>query len=165
MKYRCHICGNEHDGLPDVGADRPDPFWIIPEDERSRRISLTSDTCQIDGSQFYVRGLIRLPIRDSDERFGIGVWVSHQEDNFRAYVQQPDSPTIGPFFGWLSNNISFYAEETLNLKAMAHFRSGGLRPRLELEPTDYPLAIDQRNGITLEKAWEIVHFYHSELVD
>jgi hypothetical protein len=32
-----HICGNEHDGLPDVGADRPDPFWMIPEDERDRR--------------------------------------------------------------------------------------------------------------------------------
>jgi hypothetical protein len=48
---------------------------------------------------------------------------------------------------------------------MAHFRSGGLRPQIELEPTDHPFAIDQRNGITLEKAWEIAHFYNTDLVD
>jgi hypothetical protein len=93
------------------------------------------------------------------------VWVSQKSENFDAYLENFDSDQIGPFFGWLSNNISFYAEETLNLKTMAHFRSGGLRPRLELEPTDHPLAIDQRNGITLEKACEIVHFYNSDLAE
>ena len=30
---------------------------------------------------------------------------------------------------------------------------------IELEPTAHPLAVDQREGITLEKAWAIVHFY------
>jgi hypothetical protein len=42
---------------------------------------------------------------------------------------------------------------------MAHFRGDGLRPRIELEPADHPLAVDQRDGITLAKAWEVVHFY------
>jgi hypothetical protein len=157
MTYRCHICSKEHDGVPDLGADRPDPFWMIPEDERSRRISLTSDTCQIDGSQFYVRGLIRLPVRDTGESFGIGVWVSHREENFRAYVQHPDSSTLGPFFGWLATRIHFYSQDTLGLKTMAHYQGGRLRPLIEVEPTDHPLAVDQREGITLDRVCEIIH--------
>lgn len=66
---------------------------------------------------------------------------------------------IGPFFGWLCTAISYYEKETLMLKTRAHFRSGGRRPTVELEPTDHELAIDQRNGINLDKAWEIVHHY------
>ena len=34
-----------------------------------------------------------------------------------------------------------------------------LRPAIRVEPTDHPLAVDQRNGITLDKAWDIVHRY------
>jgi hypothetical protein len=42
---------------------------------------------------------------------------------------------------------------------MAHFLGNGKRPYIEIEPTDHPLALDQRNGISLDKAWEIVHFH------
>jgi hypothetical protein len=79
--------------------------------------------------------------------------------NFYTYLENLDSDTIGPFFGWLSNNMSYYPEDTLSLQTMVHFRSGGLRPSIGLEPTEHPLAIDRRNGITLAKAWEIMHFY------
>ena len=64
-----------------------------------------------------------------------------------------------PFFGWLCTRIDYYPEETLFLKTMAHFRKGNLRPAILVEPTDHPLAVDQRNGITLDKAWDIVHRY------
>ena len=130
---------------------------MIPKDERNRRVTLTSDTSQIDESQFYVRGLIRLPIRDTEESVDIGVWVSHQEENFRAYVQQPDSSTIGPFFGWLATRIHFYSEDTLGLKTMAHYQGGELRPLIEVEPTSHPLAVDQREGITLDRLCEVIH--------
>ena len=36
-----------------------------------------------------------------------------------------------------------------------HLRSGDLRPLIELEPTDYPLAVEQRNGITLDRIKQI----------
>jgi hypothetical protein len=42
---------------------------------------------------------------------------------------------------------------------MAHFRGGNLRPAIKFEHADHPFAIDQRKGITLPKAWEIVHHY------
>ncbi|HEX4157709.1 MAG TPA: DUF2199 domain-containing protein, partial [Rhizomicrobium sp.] len=59
-----------------------------------------------------------------------------------------------PKFGWLSNNLSLYPE-TLSLKTNLHLRGGGIRPFIELEPTDHPLAIEQREGISIERVEEI----------
>ena len=160
MPYRCTICGHEHRELPHLGTDRPAQWWDIPEAERDRRIALTSDTCVIDDHDYLIRGVIEIPVEDYGEPFGFGVWVSQKPEHYFTYLEHFDSDTIGPFFGWLCTHIAYYAEETLLLKARAHFRSGGLRPFIELEPTDHPLAIDQRSGISLARAWEIVHFYH-----
>jgi Uncharacterized protein conserved in bacteria (DUF2199) len=54
----------------------------------------------------------------------------------------------------LSNWIKGYPEPVA-IKCNLHIRAGNLRPRIELEPTDYPLAIEQRNGITLDRVKEI----------
>jgi hypothetical protein len=35
----------------------------------------------------------------------------------------------------------------MNLKTHAHLRDNGIRPFIEREPTDHPLAIGQRNGV------------------
>jgi hypothetical protein len=163
MSIRCAVCGEPHDELPDVGSDRPDQWWEIPEDERERRIELTSDTCVIDDEHFFIRGVIQIPVHDHPQSFGFGVWVSQKRENFMTYLDHWESGEIGPFFGWLSTHIAFYPEETLLLKTRAHFRGGGLRPLIELEPTDHPLSVDQREGITLRKALEIVHFYSNDL--
>ncbi|MGW1264432.1 DUF2199 domain-containing protein [Streptomyces drozdowiczii] len=39
-----------------------------------------------------------------------------------------------------------YATTTLNLKTRVHTRPVGDRPFVELEPTDHPLAIEQRTA-------------------
>jgi hypothetical protein len=157
--YRCATCGQFHHDLPDIGAEKPDSWWGVPEAERGRRVQLTPDTCVIDDEDFFIRGVIDIPIRDYHRPFGFGVWVSQKRENFHTYLKNFDTDAIGPFFGWLCTRIAYYPETTLHLKTMAHFRSGGLRPRIEVEPTDHPLAVDQRAGITLARAWEIVHFY------
>jgi hypothetical protein len=59
-----------------------------------------------------------------------------------------------PKFGWLCNNISLYPP-TMGLKTNLHLRGGGPRPSIELEPTDHPLAIEQRHGISLKRVEEI----------
>jgi hypothetical protein len=63
----------------------------------------------------------------------------------------PDEP---PWFGSFANALSGYPD-TLLLKSLVHPRPGGLRPTIELEPTD-PLAVEQRDGITSERVIEIV---------
>jgi hypothetical protein len=139
--------------------DRPDQYWDVDESARSRRIKFTSDTCVIDGEQYFIRGVIEIPVHDYHDSFGFGVWVSQKEENFLRYVQEPQSKQVGPFFGWLCTRIDFYPETTLLLKTRAHFRPGGLRPTIEVLDTDHPLGRDQREGIDLAKAWEIVHHY------
>jgi len=159
MNYKCPVCGKEHDDLPDIGSDRPEHYWDIPESERSKRIKLTGDTCVINDELFFVRGVIDIPIHDYHESFGFGVWVSHKKENFEKYVANPDSEEVGPFFGWLSTEINYYSPSTQMLKTMAHYRSGNLRPSIVLEPSDHPLSQDQQNGISLDKALRIVHHY------
>jgi hypothetical protein len=43
----------------------------------------------------------------------------------------------------------------LNLKTHVHARPVGQRPFIELEPTDHPLAVEQRSGITMARVREI----------
>ena len=93
----------------------------------------------------------------SDPQEGIGVWVSQSEANFERYLE--DEENMDPTFGWLATRLGFYEENTLSLKTRVHFQGDNMRPVIELEPTDHPLAVDQREGITLEKAWKIVHRY------
>jgi hypothetical protein len=159
MTYRCGTCGKRHDGLPDVGSDRPLPWYEIPKDERESRAVATPDTCIIDNEHFFIRGVVEIPLVGKPDRFGFGVWVSQKRENFERYRNEPESTEIRPSFGWLCTRIAFYSRDTYLLKTKAHFRAGGLRPAIELEPTDHPLAVDQREGITLDKAWDIVHFY------
>ena len=158
MPFRCTTCDQEHDELPDIGADKPDQLLGVPEEEYAGRIRLTGDTCVID-DDYFIRGVLYVPIHGEADPFGFGVWVSQKRENFETYLANFDTPEIGPFFGWLCTNIAYYAERSLGLKARVHFRGNGQRPTIELHPSDHQLAIDQREGITLAKAWEIVHRY------
>jgi hypothetical protein len=47
-----------------------------------------------------------------------------------------------------------YSPSTLNLKTNVHTQPVGLRPLVELEPTDHPLAVEQRDGITVARVQE-----------
>jgi hypothetical protein len=159
MSFRCVTCGQEHGDLPDLGAQYPDMWYGMSEEERATRLKLTSDTCIFDDESYLIRGVLEIPLTDEPEVFGFGVWVSQKKENFEKYLANFESAEIGPFFGWLCTSIRYYEGGTLHLKTMAHFQGGTLRPKIVVEPTDHPLAVDQREGISLAKAWEIVHFY------
>jgi hypothetical protein len=160
VTYRCVQCEKEHEGLPDLGFDHPEPYLDVPEDQRAARTTFTPDRCTVrddDGAEHYfVRGVILIPLLQSDDQFGIGAWVSQSRANFERYAANEE---MAPTFGWLVNTMAHYQETTYLLKTRAHFRQGNQRPTIELEPTEHPLAVEQRTGITLERAWEIVHVY------
>ena len=159
MSFRCHTCDEVHDGLPHIGSEYPDPYFDVPDNEREGRVFVTSDLCSIDDDDFFIRGVIHVPVHGFGHDFGFGVWVSQKKENFQTYVDHFDSAEIGPFFGWLSTSLSCYPEDTFLLKTMAHFVGNDERPLIELDPTDHQLSIDQRNGISLQRAWELVHHY------
>lgn len=159
MSYICPCCGKAHEGLPDIAFERPIHAYHVPEHERAQRVRLTSDLCVVDEEYYFIRGLIEIPIRGQASTLGIGAWISQKPDNFRTYENNFDSADIGPFFGWLSNDFMFMGESALNLKTMAHFNDAALRPNIVLQPTEHPLSVAQKEGITLDQAWEFVHEY------
>ena len=157
MSYHCTICGQEHADLPHIGSAAPS-HWadVLAKDSSSL---LTADLCIIEGRDYFVHGVIEIPVHDYEYEFGWGVWVSHKKENFEIYRRHFDSPEIGPFFGWLCTKIDYYPKSTLDLKTMAHYRGGGLRPKILLEESDHPLYRQQRDGISLAEAWKMVHYY------
>lgn len=149
-------CGEVHTGIPAFGWEHPVSYLDVPAEERSRRCELTSDTCTIDGEHFFVRGCLDIPVR-GQESMSWGVWVSLSGVNFRKFLEVYDEPKrshLGPFFGWLNSYFPIYPD-TVNLKTQVHLRDGGLRPYVELEPTEHPLAIEQCTGITTSRVAEI----------
>jgi hypothetical protein len=158
-KYQCQHCGREHDGIPAFHADRPTPYWDVPEEKREADVFLTSDSCVIADRFFFIRGLLSIPILGTDDQFIWGVWVSLSEPNFFLWQENYEAQQrshLGPFFGWLCTCLPIYPD-TMHLKTMVHLRDNGVRPRIELEQTEHPLAMDQRQGIAVQRALEIVH--------
>ena len=159
MTFQCSICGRKHTDLPHIGSAAPIQWaksW-----EKDPDSLLTEDLCIIEGHDFFVRGVIEIPVRDYEHEFGWGVWVSHKQENFEIYREHFDAADIGPFFGWLATEIDYYSEPTLNLKTKAHYRGIGLRPQIVLEPSEHPLYLQQRDGISLGDAWKIIHHYEN----
>ncbi len=157
IRFHCATCGEEHEGIPSLIAPVPFSYSALSPEERETRGDLGSDECVIDETQFFVRGCLDIPVHGSPESFTWGVWVSLSEASFLQWIEYFDQARrahIGPFFGWLNTRLTPYPD-TLNLKTMVHLRDDGIRPRIELEPTDHPLAIEQRQGITLERLAEI----------
>jgi hypothetical protein len=151
LRFKCSQCDELHEGLPDLVFAAPVYYDQIPVPERAERARLTSELCVIDDRHFFVRAALPIPIRDAKATFSWGVWVSLSERSFARYVElQGSAPAAGgdPCFGWLSNQLPRYPD-TLSLKAHLHLQPDGRRGLLELEPTDHPLAVHQRDGIKL----------------
>jgi hypothetical protein len=159
MTFKCRTCGQVHDGLPDIGFQWPDHYFDVPEEEREQRIDGTEDTCSIENEYNFIRGVILIPLADSDEEFGLGVWVSQKRENFETYLENDDSNEIGPFFGWLSNEIPFFKPSTINLKTRAHFQGNNQRPLIELAPCEHPLYHAYSEGLTVHQVWGLVQDY------
>jgi hypothetical protein len=156
--FFCATCGKYHRGLPlEFGFDEPAIFFRIAEKERESRCELTSDLCVVDQKHFFIRGCLEIHLVDGNGPFIWGVWASLSQENFKRVAQfwkTEDRENEPPYFGWLSNSVPLYPE-SLHLKTHVHTRPFGQRPFIELEPTDHPLAVEQRQGITMARVLEI----------
>jgi hypothetical protein len=161
LQYTCSKCGERHEGLPGLAAAAPLFYYSIPEPERPNRCRLDTDTCVVDDEYFFVRGCLEVPILGESDPFVWGVWVSLSRTNFDTFIRLFEAEHRsheGPFFGWLSASLKGYPE-TENLKTMVHLRDHGQRPFIELEPTQHPLAVEQRSGITVGRVAGILSAY------
>lgn len=162
--FVCSCCGEKRDELPTHYGWKAPAYWsdAIAEHPDSE---LTSDQCVINGEHLFVKGLIEIPIIGGDT-FSWAVWVSLSPRSFVRMIDlwetsgREDEP---PYFGWLATELFLYDQPTLNLKTQVHTRPIGERPYVELEPTDHPLAVEQRSGITTNRVqWFAEQLMHPE---
>jgi hypothetical protein len=115
--------------------------------------------------EYYLRGVIELPILGLDEVFlwsaWARVWQEDYEDFADHYHDEGRETTTGPYKGRLGNNLMGYDPTTLNLRCSIKVQRVGVRPLFIVDEPEHPLALEQRNGITLQRAQQIASLlYH-----
>ena len=153
----CSKCGRSTESEVGFGSRMPTVLNGLTTREMKKRVVLTDDVCVLDEAHFFIYGCLEIPIVGEEDPFIWNVWVSLSADNFFKVIDLWDEPArvdLDPMFGWLSTELPIYPD-TINLKTNVHMRGVGLRPLIELEPTNHPLAIEQRNGITRSRVDDI----------
>lgn len=156
-EYTCSCCQDRHTG-PALSYGAPAPDLWHPDYAKDPDSFLADDLCTIKGQAFFIHGLIEIPVSDTGDTFSWDVWASLSATSFAHAVkhwEHPQREKEPPYFGWLSTELTLYGAPTLNLKTRVHTRPVGQRPWIELEPTDHPLAVEQRHGITRARVAEL----------
>jgi len=165
FEFTCSSCGEVHRGMPAFGNSAPLSYFVIPQEERNSRCKLTENDCVIDGDSYFIQGCIEIPVHGETEPFSWGVWVSLSETSYQQWLKcfrLNKRSNIKPFFGWLDAWLKPYPD-TMDLKTRVHLRDGGIRPFIELEPTDHPLAVEQREGISIQRVTELyIKMFHQD---
>lgn len=158
FRFECASCGATHEGIPSFGWDFPAQYLAIPDGERLRRVVLSDDACVIDDEWFFIRGSLEIPVHGYREPLNYGVWLSLSRDSFSRYSSTSDDVNRrsgASFFGWLCTAIPGYPDTQL-LKTSVHVRAWPTRPLVQLEATDHPLSIEQREGVNPWRVQQIV---------
>lgn len=139
----------------------PDQYACLSEVQREEMGKIDSDFCTItreEGTDYFIRAVLEVPIDGVEEPFLWGVWVSLSEKSFTRYVETYNSPIEGDgFFGWVCNSIPAYPYEG-SRAADVVVQLDGQRPKVLLhrgDPEDDPLVIDQVHGISVSRAQQI----------
>ena len=159
--FKCTCCGEIHEGSPSVAFRAPDQYASLSDEQKSTMGRLSSDLCTIshdEGTDYFIRAVLEVPIHGVEEPFLWGVWVSLSKESFDRYQETYDEPVEGDgFFGWLCNTLEAYSWKE-SRAADVYVQLGGQRPKVVLhrsDPDTDPLVIDQANGISVARAQQI----------
>lgn len=171
LRWKCGSCEEWHTG-PCLDFVYTSPCYWTAEHKKASRLAdllprwskkpprtfLDDDYCAIEDRDFFIRGLIHLPVIGAAETFRWGVWGSLSRENFetlRNMHADPKRIELPTMFSWLSSQIPEYPD-TLNLKMYAHIQELGQRPHFRLELTDHPLSQEYHKGIKPARVKEIM---------
>jgi len=159
-RWRCRSCDQDHQGIFDIAAGAP-WHWEgedSPEPNSALRLDgdfLSPDFCVIGGQDFFVRGLLFIPVIGLEDDFAFGCWSTLSRANFEKYVAHFDGIDLDePWTGWFSNEFKAFPG-TVNTPCWVMPQSSGERPEIWLDDEEHPLSIAQRNGITPEQLLDI----------
>jgi hypothetical protein len=158
VRWRCSVCGEEHEGLPRDWAFAAPRQWDGP---RSPDDWIDDDLCvwRDDAGElaYFIRGLLTIPVLDDVGGFRYGLWSSLSKASFDRVLELWDDPRRveePPYFGWLANSPPGYPD-TSGLAVDVITSDLALRPQIVLHDADHPLVREQRTGITLERVKQI----------
>jgi hypothetical protein len=129
----------------------------IAVEHLEQRVVITPDQCVVDGKDFYLRGRILVPVVGVEEPFVWGIWAEVSPKNFVrtnelwAVEGREKEP---PFPGWLNSQLPVFGD-TYNLAVSVRTEPVGRRQHFTVVDQDDPLAVEQRDGITMERVEEI----------
>ena len=86
LEFECRACGETHHGLPAWHFEAPIQVLALAPSERAGRVELTQDDCVIDEREFYLKGLLELPVHDVDERVVWGIWISVSPESYARFA-------------------------------------------------------------------------------
>ena len=159
QSFVCATCGQRHPGLPtDYGFRLPDEVHALSYVDSYLRSRSNADLCTLDEGRHFLRGVIPIPMVESDAEFGWGVWVEVSRESHDTYVQafEADLSTHHRVVGRLANNIPGYGG-TLGLEVEIQFQNEGARPSLYFPASSlHALAHEQRNGISHKRHHDIL---------
>jgi hypothetical protein len=157
VKFECRVCG-EHHILPiKYSVKAPMAVIAIPQEEWDARLVITPEQCVIDNKDFYLRGRILVPVVGIETPFVWGVWAEVSPKSFLRTHEMWNTPgreNEPAFPGWLNTELPLFGD-TFNLVVNIHTQPVGQRPQFTVADPEHPLAIEQREGITLERVQEI----------
>jgi hypothetical protein len=126
----------------------------LPPEERERRCAIDDEAVILDGQWFFVRANLEIPVRGRERPWVLTVWGSLSAARFHEMIERwrdPRRTEMEPCFSWLCNGLACFPT-TEPIAARMHVREVGVRPFYEVEPTDHPLAVAQREGLELHEA-------------
>ena len=158
----CACCGRVFHGVFDIGYDHPDPWPHGNRAESGQEVlavgtdSLSADLCRW-GEHRFIRSVLQLPIKGSDQTFAFGPWGSVNAENFDRYVRADLEGKLDDFegcFAWLMNRLpGFHFDNWLPCNLLV--RDAGERPILEVHDGSHDLAALQEDGITFDQLLDI----------
>lgn len=167
MSFICSCCGNEHDELPEPAYQRPDEVWRLTVDAMKARLSGNNDLCILRGetedepSRFFIRGILFMPIAETEQDWAIGAWVEVLGEDFERYQELYDQDAEDEpwFVGKIANAVKSF-EDILGAEVAVQLGPASERPTIWF-PTDSELELAQyqEHGIPMTRIHDVVgHF-------
>jgi hypothetical protein len=158
MPYTCATCGEEHADLPlAYGSHAPDAYFDLPESERESRADLVSDQCVIDGTRFFLRGRLSLPVAGPEaDAFFWGVWLEVSREQFEraSALWETEGRESEPACACvLATTLPEYPA-TAGLEVELRTQAVGIRPEVTVL-SDHALRHQQRAGITMHRIQQL----------
>jgi hypothetical protein len=160
--FVCSECGEHHREMPLAYRLEFPVDSLAPGTAKFER----DGELIVAGDDRFILANIELPVKGLQvSEFVWTCWISLSGPSYqrmRRLWNRRDREQQEAAFGYVSSALPTYEPSTVALKSRVHTRAVGLRPSVELEPTEHPLALEQRDGIGQDRIAAVYHFYQKQ---